>query len=84
MNPTPAASQPTARHPVADPWTPGWGLAAKLLMVVGLACSLILVGLGVYSALQIQQVRESGVAGLQQRTQGLVASLQQVDRKSVV
>ncbi|MDO9159833.1 MAG: hypothetical protein Q7U45_10320, partial [Burkholderiaceae bacterium] len=79
MTSTAAASPANATDPSTAPWKSGWGLAAKLLLVVGLACSLILVGLGVYSALQVQQVRESGVAGLQQRTQALVASLQQVD-----
>ena len=78
MSATPAPHiTPTSTS--TDGWTPGWGLAPKLLMVVAVACSLIFVGLGVFSVVLYQQERASGLAAMAQRSQGLVASLQQVD-----
>ncbi len=74
-----ATPSPQATSTAPDGWSPGWGLAPKLLMVVAAACSLIFVGLCVFSVVLYQQERAAGVAAMVQRSQGLVASLQQVD-----
>ena len=65
--------------PQAVQFKPGLGLASKLILVVAVACSLIFVGLGVFSVTFHQRERDMQLAALNQRTQSLAQSLQQVD-----
>ena len=61
---------------------PGMGLATKLILVVLLACSLIFVGLAVFSLKFYERTRTTQLHALSQRTQSLAASLEQVDEAS--
>jgi len=75
VQPNPMSS--ATPHAVA--FKPGMGLATKLILAVALAWSLIFVGLGIFSVTFHQREREMQQAALNQRTQSLAQSLQQVD-----
>ncbi|HEX5785107.1 MAG TPA: methyl-accepting chemotaxis protein [Burkholderiaceae bacterium] len=73
-----------ALNPVgsSSSWRPGMGLASKLLVVVGAAMALILLGLLLFSVQLIRHARDEGTQALVSRSEGLVASLKQIDEGS--
>ena len=78
MNNTTSTPSVQSHSPQND-FSPGMGLATKLLMVVGAACSLIFVGLMVFSVTSYERQRNASLNSLLTRTQGLAASLKQID-----